>query len=205
MNPQDSANLRHAEPAVINLLAVAGSLRRDSFNRRVLRAMSVLAPRDVSIHVYDELGSVPLFNEDLELPSAPAGVMQLRSSISLADGVLIATPEYNQSLSGVVKNMVDWLSRGKPEVLAGKPVGIVGATVGPWGTRLAQAALRQTLTACGALIMPAPQVYLRNARELFDAEGNLIEPRARESLTNFVASFDRWIRAQRPPVRSDAA
>ena len=205
MNTRPSTNLHDAKSATINVFAVAGSLRRHSFNRRVLTAMSALALRDMSINIYDDLGSVPMFNEDLELPIAPASVTQLRTAIALADGVLIATPEYNQSLPGVVKNMVDWLSRGEPELLAGKPVGIVGATAGSWGTRLAQAALRQTLTACGALIMPAPQVYLRNAGELFDAEGNLIEPRARESLATFVVSFDRWIRALRPPVHSDAA
>jgi chromate reductase len=157
----------------------------------------------MSIDVYDNLGSVPLFNEDLEFPSAPVTVMQLRSTIARAQGVLIATPEYNQSLPGVVKNLVDWLSR-EPEVLVAKPVGIVGVTAGRWGTRLAQAALRQTLTACGAWVMPAPQVYLGNAGELFDVEGNVVELRARESLAAFVASFDRWVRAQRLPGHSDA-
>jgi chromate reductase len=143
-----------------------------------------------------------MFDEDLELPSAPASVMQLRRAVALADGVLIATPEYNQSLPGVVKNMVDWLSRGEPEVLVGKPVGIVGATAGGWGTRVAQAALRQTLTACGAAVMPAPQIYLRNARALFDPEGNLTEPRARESLATYAASLAQWVRALALPDHS---
>jgi chromate reductase len=202
MNAHESANVRNASPPAINIVAVAGSLRRDSFNRRVLTALSALAPREMSINLYDGLGAVPMFNEDLELPSAPASVTQLRSTIALADGLLIATPEYNQSLPGVVKNLVDWLSRGEPEVLAGKPVGIVGVTAGRWGTRLAQAALRQTLTACGAVIMPTPQIYLDNAGQLFDVEGRLLEPRARESLATFAASFDRWVRALRLPVHS---
>jgi chromate reductase len=176
------------------VLAVAGSLRRASFNGRLVAAASSLAPQGMRIDIYDDLASVPLFNEDLESPRAPAGVENLRTAIARSDALLISTPEYNQSLPGVVKNMVDWLSRGEPVVLENKPVAILGVTAGNWGTRLAQAALRHTLTACGALIMPTPQVYLRDAAQLFDVGGRLTNAPARDALGDFLAAFDRWLR-----------
>jgi chromate reductase, NAD(P)H dehydrogenase (quinone) len=180
------------------VLAFSGSLRRASFNTSLLRAMAARAPKDISISIYPDLGAIPLFNEDLEADGGPESVTRIRTAIAKADAILIATPEYNQSLPGVVKNLVDWLSRSDPEVLAGKPVALVGATVGSWGTRLAQAALRQTLTACGALIMPAPQVYLRNAGTLFDLEGSLTDEPTGAQLTRFIESFRQWISAMRP-------
>ncbi len=193
--------MQSSDPARRNVLAIAGSLRRESFNRRVLHAASALAPSTLKINVFDDLAAVPLFNEDLELPHAPPGVERLRAAIADADGVLIATPEYNQSLPGIVKNLVDWLSRGEPEVLEGKPVGILGATPGSWGTRLAQSVLRHTLTACGALVMPTPQLYLRSAAELFDAQGRLIDSRTQDLLAGFLASFGEWVRSQQEPLR----
>ena len=173
------------------VLAIAGSLRRDSFNLRLLGAAVSLVPRGMSIGIYDRLDDVPLFNEDLETPHAPPGVERLRAAVAAADGLLIATPEYNQALPGVVKNFVDWLSRGEVSVLEGRPVAILGVTPGSWGTRHAQAGLRHTLAACGALVMPAPQIYLRDAAALFE---QLADARARDSLTNYLESFGKWIR-----------
>jgi chromate reductase, NAD(P)H dehydrogenase (quinone) len=174
------------------VLGIAGSLRGASFNRALLAAMAARAPAGLSIRVYADLATIPLFNEDHESGGGPAPVARLREEVARARGVLIATPEYNQSLPGVAKNLVDWLSRSEPEVLNGKPVGIVGASPGPWGTRLAQAALRQTLTACGALIMPVPQVYLRHAADAFDERGQLTDTRVDEQLRQFLAAFQKW-------------
>jgi chromate reductase len=181
-------------PRTLQTLGIAGSLRRDSFNRKLMAAAAARTPGDLSISIYGDLGVVPLFNEDLESDGGPEPVTRLRAAIARSDAMLIATPEYNQSLPGVVKNLVDWLSRGEPEVLAGKPVGILGATAGPWGTRLAQAALRQTLTACGALIMPQPQLYLADADKLFDAEGDLADARVDARLAGFLGKFSEWVR-----------
>jgi chromate reductase len=119
--------------ANVRVLAIAGSIRRDSFNRRLLHAVAQLAPRGLSIEVYDGLDAVPLFNEDIESPHAPPGVEHLRAAVAIADGLLIATPEYNQALPGVVKNFVDWLSRGDVSVLEGKPTAILGVTTGRLG------------------------------------------------------------------------
>lgn len=177
---------------MLNVVSVAGSLRRDSLNGRLLRAVANRST-GLSCTVFDDLGSVPLFNEDLEVLPLPKGVQRIRAAVAAADGLLISTPEYNQSMPGVVKNMVDWLSRGEEEVLANKPTALMGATVGPWGTRLAQAALRQTLTACGALIMPSPQLFVSHAAERFDSDNNMIDERTGVQLDAFLASFQDWI------------
>jgi chromate reductase, NAD(P)H dehydrogenase (quinone) len=183
----------NAGSSLPNVLALPGSLRRDSHNRRLLSSARAHARDAFSISIYDDLSTVPMFNEDLEADGGPGGVRRLGAAVACADALLIATPEYNQGIPGVVKNVLDWLSRGEPDPLAGKPVGILGATIGPWGTRLAQAALRQALTACGALVMPTPQIYLRHAADAFDSEGNLIDESTRAALTSFLASFRQWI------------
>jgi chromate reductase len=121
------------------VLCLAGSLRRDSWNRRLLQAAVAQAPATLHLDVYDALSAVPLFDEDLEQrePAGPAGVQALRAAIAAADGVIIATPEYNHAIPGVLKNALDWLSRDNPEgeVLPEKPVAVLGASSGPWGTR----------------------------------------------------------------------
>jgi chromate reductase len=181
------------------ILALPGSLRRDSYNRRLLEAASRIAPPGVQIDVYDALAAVPLFDEDLESSSAggPDGVRRLRAAVAAADGLLIATPEYNQSLPGVLKNAIDWLSRPAPdEVLAGKPVAIAGVSSGRWGTRLAQAALRQTLAATESQVMPAPMLFVRDAGRLFDAvDGRLHDAATLESLRSLLKAFADWIGA----------
>lgn len=176
------------------MLAIAGSLRTRSWNRRALSVMAELAPADLELEIYDGLETIPLFNEDLEGPHTPAAVLALRESVIAADGLLLAVPEYNQSMSGVTKNLLDWLSRGTPGALKGKPIGILGATTGPWGTRLAQAGVRHTLTASAALVMPAPQLYLRDAATRLDAKHVASDADLRGQFVNYLESFARWIR-----------
>jgi chromate reductase, NAD(P)H dehydrogenase (quinone) len=108
--------------------------------------------------------------------------------------VLLATPEYNQSVPGVLKNAIDWLSRPLPdEPLAGKPVAIVGASSGPWGTRLAQAALRQVLNATDALVLPGPALYVRSAPEQFDRSGEIVDGAVADRMRAVLAAFATWI------------
>jgi chromate reductase, NAD(P)H dehydrogenase (quinone) len=192
--------MQELEQPIVSALAIGGSLRRASFNRRLIHAAPALAPPSLQISIYDDLASVPLFSEDLEMPHAPAAVERLRRAVASLEGLLIATPEYNQSLPGVVKNMIDWLSRGEPGVLEAKPVGILGLTPGAWGTRIAQSQLRHALTACGAIVMPVPQLYLRNAAELFDANGQLTDARTRDSLAAFLAAFAAWVHMPSAPA-----
>ena len=180
----------------LTVLALPGSLRQDSFNRRLLEAAAELAPAGMTLQPCDGLRGLPLFDEDLERETrgGPAPVQQLRAQVASADALLIATPEYNQSFPGVLKNGLDWLSRPAPaEVLVGKPVALLGATAGRWGTRLAQAGLRQVLTATEALVLPAPGVYVREAERLFDGSGQLRDEATREQLRELLRAFALWI------------
>lgn len=184
------------------LLAIPGSLRRGSYNRRLLEAAIECAPPGLSIRIYDGLSRIPLFDEDLEEDAGggPAEVQRLRALVQAADGLLIATPEYNQSFPGVLKNALDWLSRPAPdEVLAGKPVALIGATAGRWGTRLAQAALRQVLHATESRVLPSPSLFAAEAGRLFDGAGRLVDPGTREQLRTLLSALERWIDAGGEP------
>lgn len=185
--------MRSPDPPQLRLLGLAGSLRRDSLNRRLVKALAARARAGARLDIADQLADVPLFNEDLEADGGPIAVARLRDAVRDADGLVIATPEYNQSVPGVTKNLIDWLSRGEPSVLEHKPVALMGASVGPWGTRLAQAALRQTLTACGAFVMPAPQLYLRSAGDAFDPSGFPVDPKLGDQLDALLAAFCAWV------------
>lgn len=163
-----------AQASPLNILGLPGSLRSGSYNRRLLELAQSVAPPEIRISIYGDMASIPLFNEDLEGKShaPPEPVARLRSAVEYSDAVLIATPEYNQSMPGVLKNAVDWLSRPAPSsAFAGKPVALCGITTGEWGTRLSQAALRQTLFATGAQLVPL-HLYLRKAETLFRSGGD---------------------------------
>ena len=177
------------------VLALAASLRRDSHNRSLLEAAADLAPEGLSIDVYDGLGSIPLFDQDHEESrGALAGITHLRDAVARSDAMLIATPEYNQSIPGVLKNTIDWLARSSPgEGLSGLPVAITGATTGAWGTRLAQSELRHTLFATGALVLPTPGLYVRDAASVFDPTGNITDEATRHGLKALLGAFSEWI------------
>lgn len=192
---------RHAGD--IEVLALAGSLRHDSFNRRLLAAARDQAPPGMRVTLYDDLASVPLFNEDLDeaTPGGPEGVQRLRSAVGACDGLLIATPEYNQSVPGVLKNAIDWLSLDRPSaVLANKPVALMGATPGPWGTRLAQRTLRQVLFATESLILTGPPIYLRSVNELFDSDGSMTDRGTLQRLEALLTAFGEWIELTSPEL-----
>lgn len=184
-------------PPIRHVLCLAGSLRRDSWNRRLLRAAAAHAPATLRLDVCDGLAAVPMFDEDLEQrePDGPDGVRSLRAAIAAADGLIIATPEYNHAMPGVLKNALDWLSRESPEgeVLLEKPVAVLGASAGPWGTRLAQASLRQVLHTCGALVMPTPTLFIANAADRFDEHAALADKATGQSLQRFVLAFEQWM------------
>jgi chromate reductase len=185
----------------ISVAGLVGSLRKGAFNRRLMEAARLRAPGGMRIDIMEGLGDIPLFNEDLEANGGPVAVARLCDAIACADALLIATPEYNQSMPGTLKNLIDWLSRAEPSALDGKPLALMGASSGPWGTRLAQAALRQTLIACGALIMPTPQLYLRSAGDAFDASGALVDGRAAGQLDALLAALRHWTFTTNPRFR----
>jgi chromate reductase len=174
-----------------HVVALSGSLRRASHNTALLQAAAACAPPALQVTLYEPGVRVPLFDEDIEREGVPAEVQQLHAALAAADAVLIATPEYNQAIPGGLKNALDWVSRIKPHPLAGKAVGIVGATTGPWGTRYAQSMLRHTLTGSGALVMPVPQVFIRGA--VAALPGGQPDAATMEALTRFMAAFADWV------------
>jgi chromate reductase len=181
-----------AEPPLV-VAGIAGSLRRGSFNRGLLRAAVESAPEGMVVEPL-EIRHLPLYDADLDVEGGPEVVHVLKAGILRADGLLIATPEYNYSLPGVLKNALDWASRAPERALQDKPVAIVGATPGRWGTVRSQLALRQALMFPSCRVMPAPLLTLAGAREHFDTEGNLTDIETRRQLVAVLEAFATWIR-----------
>jgi len=179
----------------VRVVGFAGSLRAGSFNRALLRAAAEEAPEGMVLEILD-ISGVPLFNADIEA-RAPESVGSFLAAISAADGVVIVTPEYNAGPAGVTKNLVDWASRPPgASVLARKPVAIMGATRGSWGTVRAQAQLRQTLSHIGAHDMKMPEVMVPHAPAKFDETGRLIDEATRTRLRVAMVAFLEWVRRE---------
>src|SRR2546421_6044360 len=173
----------------MRVLAVSGSLRRDSHNTMLLRAAEELAPAGVEFELYDELEFVPPYNEDRDGDEAPLGAAQLRARIAEADALLIATPEYNSSVPGQLKNAVDWASRPvRAGALWGKPAVVIGASTGMYGAVWAQAELRKILATAGARVVDA-EVAVSRAAERFDADGRLVDEEIRSELSAALATL----------------
>jgi chromate reductase len=172
----------------MNVLAISGSLRRDSYNTHLLRAAAGLTPADAELVLWDGLKDVPPFDEDDEA-SAPAAVAHLRDAVGNADAVIFATPEYNSSIPGQLKNAIDWLSRpSATAALRNKPVAVVGASKGAFGAVWAQAELRKVLAASGARVVEG-DVAVGHAHERFDENGNLNDESLREQLGEVLESL----------------
>ncbi|WP_238390213.1 NADPH-dependent FMN reductase [Pseudoxanthomonas daejeonensis] len=155
----------------MKLLALSGSTRRDSWNTRLLHAAAAAAPAGAEVARAPDLAALPHFSEDIEAEAFARGpVATFVAAVHAADVLLVATPEYNQSIPGTLKNALDWLSRGADaDRLAGKPVAVAGATVGPWGTRLAQAHLRHVLGVIGLRVV-GPGLFVAGAASRWEAE-----------------------------------
>ena len=182
------------EARQLSILGFAGSLRRGSFNRALLRAAAGLAPAGMEIRIYD-LAEIPLFNEDVEAEGDPEGVARFKRAIADADGLLMVTPEYNHGVPGVMKNAIDWASRPpKGASLGGKPVGIIGASPGITGTARGQSQLRQAFEFTNSFCMPQPELLVFKAHEKFDSDGNLTDAVTAEFLRRYLEAFGAWIR-----------
>lgn len=176
-----------------SILGISGSLRRASSNCGMLRALKDGAPAHVSFDVAT-LHGIPLFNEDDEAATGkPGSVQALDARIRAADGIVIACPEYNFSIPGVLKNATDWLSRGGSP-FRWKRVGIVGAGGGQFvGTARSQYHFRQNLQALQAITMPRPEVFVNHNEDKFDADGNLTDDETRRHLIKWFESFLEWV------------
>jgi chromate reductase len=180
----------------MKVVGLSGSLRRGSYNAALLRAAVDLAPARLSIEV-GSIRDVPLYDGDVEAErGVPEPVRTLKERIAAADGLLLVTPEYNNSIPGVFKNAIDWLSRPPsdiPRVFQGKPVALMGATPGRGGTTLAHATWLPVLRTLGTQAWFGPRVYVSNAAKVFDADGRLVDEAVRSSITEFLARFSDFI------------
>jgi chromate reductase len=175
----------------IRILGIAGSLRRDSYNRAALRAATELAPGGASIETF-ELDGIPVFNQDEE-QNPPAKVVELKKRIREADAILFVTPEYNYSVPGVLKNAIDWASRPYGDsAWNGKPAAIMGASVGTIGTARAQYHLRQMMVFLNMFPVNQPEVMIGNASERFDAQGNLTDDATKEFIRQLLQNLVDW-------------
>lgn len=180
----------------LTLIALCGSLRKDSFNRHLLHNLARALPDGVALEIQD-LHRVPPFDQDEE-ESPIEVVSEMKRRIRAADGVVFATPEYNYSMSGVLKNAIDWCSRPAGDsAWAGKPAAICGASIGTFGTVRAQLHLRQVALALDLRVMAQPELLVANAGERFKEDGTLEHPPTEAVLRRFAASFVEWIRRGR--------
>jgi chromate reductase len=173
----------------MTILGISGSLRKGSYNTAALRAAQELLPQGVTLEILD-LAPIPLYNEDIE-PFPPA-VQVLRERIAQSDALLIATPEYNHSIPGVLKNALDWASCPPNPPCANKPGAIFGASTGRFGTLRAQLHLREICTALDMLVLPKPEVFIAQAPEKFDAHGRLVDAQTRERLRALLEALVAW-------------
>jgi len=182
-----------SEARVYTVVGFAGSLRRGSYNRALLRAAIEVAPPQLRIEVR-ELDAVPLYNADVEAAGVPPGVEELRAAVRQADALLIATPEYNHGVPGVLKNAIDWLSRPpRGSALNGKVAAIMGASPGMTGTARSQSQLRQAFVFTNTYALLQPEVLVARAHEKFDADGRLVDQATRDFLGTFLQQFAEFI------------
>jgi chromate reductase len=183
----------------LDVLGIAGSLRAASLNRALLRAAQELAPGGMRIRIFD-LVPIPLYNGDVEAAGDPEPVIVWKEAIREADALLIATPEYNYGVPGVLKNAIDWASRpAGRSPLSGKPAAIMGASPGMGGTIRAQLLLRQSLLFTETYVLLKPEVAVARAHEKFDAEGRLTDSATREWVGKLLVALADW--APRFPPR----
>jgi chromate reductase len=181
-----------SDGATVKVLGIAGSLRKASYNAGALRAAQELAPAGMTIEIFD-IAAIPLYNEDVKVKGFPPAAADLRARIKAADGLLLATPEYNYSTSGVLKNAIDWASRPPEHPFDGKPIALMGASGGALGTSRAQYQLRQMFIFLNAHILNRPEVMIGGAAGKFDAEGNLTDQVTRDFLVTMLTAFKAWI------------
>ena len=177
----------------INVLAICGSLRAASYNKATLRTAIELKPPRMTIEVAD-ISAFPLYNEDVRAQGFPAPVETFRRQIEAADALLFATPEYNYSMSGVLKNAIDWASRPPDQPFAGKPCAIIGAAAGMAGSARAQYDLRRSCVFLDMHPLNKPEVLIGQAHTKFDADGNLLDEAARGFLRDLMANLAGWAR-----------
>jgi chromate reductase, NAD(P)H dehydrogenase (quinone) len=183
--------------APFTVLGIAGSLRRTSYNRGLIRAAVEAAPSGIEIRPF-ELDAIPMFNADVEALGDPPPVAAFKAAIAGCEALLIASPEYNHCIPGVLKNAIDWASRpARRSAWTGTPVAIMGASTGAGGTARAQAHLRDGLAYTNGYVLPLPEVLVGNAGARFDEDGNLTDDNTKEEIHDLLVALKAWTRRMR--------
>lgn len=183
----------------LEILGIVGSLRREPYNRKLMREAARIAPQGMNITIFEDLGSIPPFNQDVEEEGYPEPVQRLKRAIQQADGILVATPEYNYNVPGVLKNAIDWASRPAGESpLEGKPAAVIGASMAKAGTARAQLALRDSFVFTQTPVLPGPEVLVYSAHEQFDSTGKFTEDATRDFLHGLLERFEGFVRDLAP-------
>jgi len=177
----------------LKVLGVCGSLRKKSFNMAGLRAAGELMPAGMRLFQVATIGDLPLYNQDVLDAGMPEPVKRFRTELAQADGVLIASPEYNFSVTPALKNAIDWASRPPDQVWQDKPIAIFSCTAGPVGGARVQYDLRKILTQIWGHVLPRPEVFIGNSASKFDAELRLTDETTRKFLTDLLVGFKAWI------------
>lgn len=186
----------------IRIAAFAGSLRRASYNRGLIRAAASAGVREATFDVLD-LAPLPLYNQDVEDAGEPVAVVEFKAAIGAADAMLVATPEYNHGIPGVLKNAIDWASRPRQtSPLRDKPVAIMGASPGRGSTARAQSQLREAFVFTGACVMPQPELLVGAAAQLFDHDGNVVDHDLVTTIADLVEALRAWTIRIRPSARA---
>ena len=174
----------------MNILGISGSLRAGSYNSALLRAARKVAPAGMDIDIYERLRAIPPYDADLDTEAPPEPVVDLRARVWAADGLLIATPEYNYGPPGVLKNAIDWASRPPAtSPLKRKPIAIMGAAPGAFGSVRAQLSLRQAFLWTDSVVVGKPELMVFQAGQRFDGDGNLVDPQTRDLLAALLAAL----------------
>jgi chromate reductase len=179
--------------ADLKILGISGSLRKASFNSAALRACGELMPTGMALTIFDGLGEFPLYNQEVMDAGIPEPVQRLRTAIADADGLLIASPEYNFSVSAALKNGIDWISRVPNQPFQDKPIAIFSASAGPLGGARVQYDLRRILGQLWGHVLPRPEVFIGSAPAKFDAQGALADEATKKFLADLLAGFKLWI------------
>lgn len=175
----------------LHILSFAGSLRKSSFNKAILEQAKTLVPDNVTLEIFD-LANIPLYNEDVEEAGMPEAVVELAERLKQADALLISTPEYNYSISGVLKNAIDWLSVVEGDPLKGKPVAIMGVSAGGFGTVRAQYHLRQIMVYLDMYPINKPEVMISSAYSKFDETLTLVDEKSIALIQELLVNLSVW-------------
>ena len=185
-----------SQSGVVKTLGISGSLRKASYNTATMRAAVELLPEGMSLEIAD-IAEIPIYNEDVRQAGFPLAVQRLRDQIAAADALLVATPEYNYSMPGVLKNAIDWASRPPDQPFNGKPIGIMGVTSSLWGTARAQYHLRQSCVFLNMFPMNKPEVLVAQAPAKFDAGLRLTDQTTRDIIAQLLVALRDWTRRLR--------